>query len=145
MNKEVELLSPAGDMQSLITAINNGANAVYLGIGSFNARAKATNFTVDNIRDAVIYCHIRDAKVYVTVNTLISDDEMSDVVDLVKHCVDAHVDAYIVQDLGVAKVLKETFPNITLHASTQMGIHNLYGAMFAKEFGFKRITDFPSP
>lgn len=140
MNKEVELLSPAGDMPSLITAINNGANAVYLGIGSFNARAKATNFTVDNIRDAVIYCHLRDAKVYVTVNTLISDDEMSDVVDLVKHCVDAHVDAYIVQDLGVATVLKDTFPNITLHASTQMGIHNLYGAMFAKEFGFKRIV-----
>lgn len=138
--KDMELLAPAGDLQSFYSAINNGADAVYLGLQSFNARDKATNFTTDNIREIVKYAHTYGVKVYLTLNTLVGDDEFDDLLDNVRICVEAKVDAYIIQDLGVASVLKQAFPNITLHASTQMGIHNLDGALMAESMGFSRVV-----
>ena len=138
--KKVELLAPSGDLESLQAAINNGADAVYLGLGDFNARAKSTYFTTENIRENIKLAHIFGVKVYITINTLVTDDEMPRFLDLVKTCVLAKADAFIVQDFGCAYLLKNLFPNIELHASTQMGIHNVDGAKFAKSLGFSRVV-----
>ncbi len=139
LNK-VEILAPSGDWDSFCTAINNGADAVYLGLGDFNARAKSTYFTKENIRETVEYAHLRGVKVYVTINTLVAEEEYSAFISLVESCVKAKVDAYIVQDYGCAKVLKQLFPNLVIHASTQMGIHNVIGAEMAKKMGFTRVV-----
>lgn len=140
MTQKLELLAPSGDWDSFLAAINNGADAIYLGLGDFNARAKSTFFGVDNIRATVRYAHLRGVKVYVTINTLVRDDEMPQFVELVEACVAARVDAYIVQDFGCARVLRQLFPLIHLHASTQMGIHNALGAAVAKKMGFDRVV-----
>ena len=139
MNK-MELLAPAGNFESLYAAINAGCDAVYLGLDDFNARIKAENFNTTNIYDVVRYAHLRDVKVYVTLNIIIKDDEYSSLLRMIKETIKANVDAYIIQDLGVASFLKSHFPNICLHASTQMGIHNVQGAQVAKELGFTRIV-----
>lgn len=136
----LELLAPAGDMSALKSAINSGANAVYLGLDSFNARMRAQNFNADNIGEVVAYAHFYGVKVYVTINTILQNDEFNELILLVKAAVDAKVDAFLAQDLGVAKVLKECFDGIVLHASTQMGVHNLYGAKIAQELGFERVV-----
>ncbi|MDD4839876.1 MAG: U32 family peptidase [Clostridia bacterium] len=135
-----ELLAPAGDRDSFDAAIANGANAVYLGLGSFNARIKAQNFDEKNLRECVKKAHFFGVKVYVTLNTLVQNSEFSDMIKAVKVAVLAKVDAFIVQDLGVCLALKRVFPNIVLHASTQMGIHNLYGAKIAESLGLSRIV-----
>ena len=136
----MELLSPAGDLKSFYAAVYNGADAVYLGLKSFNARIKADNFTTENIQQIVEFAHIYNVKVYVTINILIKDNEVNEFLDIVKACVQANVDAFIIQDLGMAKLLLDNFQNIVLHASTQMGIHNLSGAKVLEEFGFKRVV-----
>ena len=138
--KSLEILAPAGSIDSFFAAINNGCDAVYLGLQSFNARDKADNFTTENIASFVRIAHLFDVRVYLTVNTVVTDLEMDKLKELVAVAVDAKVDAYIVQDLGVAKMLKDNFKNIVLHASTQMGIHNLYGAKVAESFGFTRVV-----
>lgn len=138
--EKLELLAPSGDWDSFVTAINNGADAVYLGLGDYNARAKSTYFNKQNIGDTVRFAHIRGVKVYVTINTLVDDTEMSGFIDLVEACVNAKVDAYIVQDYGCASLLKRLYPKIVLHASTQMGIHNAAGAQVAKKIGFSRVV-----
>ena len=137
---EYELLAPAGDIYSFEAAVACGADAVYLGLSDFNARRKADNFTVENLRECVKKAHFFGVKVYLTVNTLVKDGEMSELLSLVRSAVEAKVDAYIVQDLGVALCLKKAFKNIVLHASTQLGVHNLYGAKQAEKFGFKRVV-----
>lgn len=137
---ELELLAPAGDYKSFKSALNNGADAIYLGLDNFNARAKAENFNKDNIREVVKQAHFFGAKIYVTVNTLVNDNEFDNLIEMIKIAVDAKVDAFIIQDLGVAKVLKEKFEGIILHASTQLGIHNLEGAKVAEKIGFSRIV-----
>ena len=137
---ELEILSPAGSPECFYAAINAGANAVYLGLSEFNARMKAHNFTTQNIREFVKYAHTFYSKVYVTVNTLIEDDDFDKFIEMIKSLVEAKVDAFIVQDLGVAHVLKNSFEGIVLHASTQMGIHNLNGAKIAEKLGFSRIV-----
>ena len=137
---ELEVLSPAGSPDCFYANINNGCNAVYLGLGEFNARIKAENFSVQNIRDYVIFAHKHNVKVYITVNTLIQDEDFKKFLEMIKILVDAKVDAFIVQDLGVAHLLKTSFDNIILHASTQMGIHNLNGAKVAEKLGFSRIV-----
>ncbi|MGN0795748.1 MAG: U32 family peptidase [Christensenellales bacterium] len=137
---KVELLSPAGDFESLKAAVNCGADAVYLGTGDFNARAKAENFDGDELLKAVEYAHLRGVKVYLTVNTLVFNDEFDSLYRSVKKAVDFGVDAFIVQDLGVARFLRESFDGIELHASTQLGIHNLAGAEIAQKAGFKRVV-----
>ena len=139
-NQKLELLAPSGDWDSFLTAIGNGADAVYLGLGDFNARAKSTFFNTQNIRKTVEYAHLRGVKVYVTINTLVEDTELSDFIQLVNACISAKVDAYIVQDYGCAYLLHKMFPGIELHASTQMGIHNARGAQIAKKMGFTRVV-----
>lgn len=136
----LELLAPAGDMSALDTAIKSGADAVYLGLDGFNARMKAQNFNADNIGDVVAYAHFYGVKVYVTINTIVQNSEFNDLISLVKTAVAAKVDAFLVQDLGVAKLLNDTFDGIVLHASTQMGIHNLQGARVAERIGIKRVV-----
>lgn len=136
----LEILAPAGSPECFFADINAGADAVYLGLSNFNARMKAENFTAENIREYVKKAHLLGVKVYVTLNTLVTDDDFQDLIELVKVLVEAKVDAYIVQDLGVAYILKHSFDNIVLHASTQLGIHNLYGAKIAEKIGFSRIV-----
>ncbi len=134
-----ELLLPAGNTENFITAINSYADAVYLGLGKFNARAKTAGFDEKNIEEWINYAHLRGVKVYITFNTLLKDDEFEEFFRLAKAAVNAHADAFIVQDIGAAFFLKQNFPNIVLHASTQMGIHNLRGAEIAEELGFERV------
>ena len=136
----MELLAPAGDLKSFYAAVYNGADAVYLGLQDFNARIKADNFTTENIANVVEFAHLYHVKVYVTVNILVEDNEVEAFLATVRACVRAKVDAYIVQDLGMAQLLLKRFPNIVLHASTQMGIHNLSGAQILQDLGFKRVV-----
>lgn len=138
--KQVELLAPAGDFESLKAAINNGANAVYLGIDTFNARSNIQNFNMSNLHDAVNYAHLFGVKIYLALNILIKDEEFNQVFELVEKALQFNVDAFIIQDIGVAYYLKQKFPYIELHASTQMGFNNLEGALFAKKVGFKRVV-----
>ena len=137
--KKVELLSPAGDFECLKAAINNGADAVYFGGTSFSARKFATNFTFDEIKEAVKYAHLRFKKVYITINTLLDDDEIEEAMDLVSKYYSINVDALIIQDLGLYYRIKMEYPDFEIHASTQMHIHNLSGVKTAKELGFKRV------
>ncbi|MBR7091092.1 MAG: U32 family peptidase [Clostridia bacterium] len=138
--QNIELLAPAGDDICLRAAIANGANAVYLGLQEFNARMRAENFTVHNIGPVVDYAHEHGVKVYMTVNTLIRNNEIKRLMDTVAAAVKAGVDAYLVQDFGTLAILKKCFPGINIHASTQMGIHNLYGAQMAEKMGITRVV-----
>lgn len=138
--KNLEILSPAGNSECFYADINAGADAIYLGLSEFNARIKAENFTTENIRDYVKYAHTFGVKIYVTVNTLLKNDDFEPFLQMIKTLTQAKVDAFIVQDFGVAHLLKTTFKNINLHASTQMGIHNLNGAKIAEKLGFSRIV-----
>ena len=136
----LELLSPAGSMDSLRAAVQNGANAVYLGCGPFNARQNAKNFSLDELPDAVRYCHVRGVKVHLTLNTLVTDREMPRAAQLIGAAVRAGVDAFIVQDLGLVALLKQMAPEIPLHASTQMSIHSLEGVQQAAALGLSRVV-----
>ena len=138
--KNLELLAPCGDIQSFYQAIYNGADAVYLGLQNFNARIKADNFTTENIGDIVKFSHLYGVKVYITVNTLISEENLGEFFDMIDLLIKAKVDAFIVQDFGVAYTLLKKYKNIVLHASTQMGIHNLAGAKVLEKLGFKRVV-----
>lgn len=136
----IELLAPAGNTESFVTAIKNGANAIYLGAKNFNARSKIENFNLEELQKLVSYAHLYDVKVYLTLNTLISDSEINDVLNVIYESNRAGVDAFIIQDLGIASLLKKIYPGIELHASTQMGIHNLEGAIVAQRSGIKRVV-----
>lgn len=138
--ENLEILSPAGNPDSFIAALNSGADAIYLGLDLFNARMSAENFTTENIRTFIKLAHSHFVKVYITINTLLKDEDFDKLVELVDILTKAKADAFIVQDLGVAFVLKKCFNNIVLHASTQMGIHNLEGALVAEKIGFSRIV-----
>lgn len=139
-DRQLEILSPAGSLATLKSAVNNGADAVYMGGKAFSARKNAVNFSDEDIIEAVRYAHLYGAKVYVTVNTLISDGELKEVYEFVKFLYENQVDALIIQDLGVLKMVRECFPDFEVHASTQMTIHNLDGARLAKELGFTRVV-----
>ena len=136
----IELLSPAGSPETVIAAVQNGADAVYLGMGDFNARRGAKNFTAEELEKAVRYCHIRGCKVYLTLNTLVNDREMSAALDAARLASAQGVDGLIVQDLGFASVVRRSLPDIPLHASTQMSIHNLSGVEAAAEMGMTRVV-----
>ena len=114
----MELLSPAGSMDALRAAVQNGADAVYLGSGAFNARAGAKNFTLDELQEAVRYCHIRGVRVHFTVNTLTTDREAPQVEELVRRAAKAGVDAFIVQDPGTVRLCRRLAPSVEVHAST---------------------------
>ena len=136
----MELLSPAGSPEAVIAAVQNGADAVYLGFGDFNARRGAKNFTADEADKAIRYCHIRGCKVYITLNTLVNDRELPQAVQAAGLAYDLGADAIIIQDLGLVKMLRAAFPQLPLHASTQMSIHNLAGARAAAEMGLTRAV-----
>ena len=136
----LELLSPAGSMEALRAAVQNGADAVYLGCGSLNARQGAKNFTTDDLREAVKYCHIRGVKVHLTLNTLVTDRELASAAELITFAAQCGVDAFIVQDLGVLSLCRQLAPQVALHASTQMSIHNLEGVLQAANMGLHRVV-----
>lgn len=140
MNNYIELLSPVGDFDCLKAAVQNGADSVYLGADSFSARASATNFTLDNLYEAISYAKKRNVKTHLTLNTLIKNNELSDAINVAKVAYTAGIDALIVQDLGLAKYLIENFPDLPIHASTQMTIYNLEGALLAEKLGFSRAV-----
>jgi len=141
MNKDIpELLAPAGSMDALKAAVNAGADAVYLAGKQFGARYYAANFDNKQLQDAVNYAHLRGVKVYVTVNTLLNDHELQKMSEYLLFLYEIGIDAILVQDIGVAKLAKKLVPNLNLHASTQMTIHNLEGVKWASEFGFKRVV-----
>ena len=136
----LELLAPAGSMEALRAAVQNGANAVYLGCGTFNARQGAKNFTPQALAEAVKYCHIRGVAVHLTLNTLVSDREMPDVITLIRQAALCGVDAFIVQDLGVVRLCREIAPSVPVHGSTQMTIHSLPGVRLCAAWGFTRVV-----
>lgn len=139
MNK-IELLAPAGDMDSLVAAVQAGADAIYLGGSKFSARAYASNFDEENMKKAVNYCHLYGVRVFVTVNTLLKEDEVLEALEYVKFLYNIGVDALIIQDLGLVTLINAQVPKMELHASTQMTVHNLEGAEFLKKHNFKRIV-----
>ena len=136
----IELLAPAGSMESLYGAVNNGCNAVYIGGSKFSARAYASNFDNENMKKAVDYCHSYNVKVYVTMNTLLKENELNEAIRYVGYLYEIGVDALIVQDLGLVKLIQKFYKDFELHASTQLTIHNGMGAVYFKEKGFKRIV-----
>ena len=138
--KKVEILSPVGNFESLKCAVNNGADAVYLGVSDFNARNNLVNFSMDELKEAVNFAHLFGVKIYLTLNILFKDDEFENVLRVVSKALDAKVDAFIVQDVGLVYLLRTIYPNIVLHASTQMGIENLEGVKFLKRLGFSRVV-----
>lgn len=136
----VELLSPVGDFDCLQAAVQNGADSVYFGGSLFNARYNAHNFDSDGLKRAIQYAKLRNVKVDFTLNTLIKNDEFADAVELANYVYSLGVDAIIVQDLGLARYLIKNFPDLPIHASTQMTIHNLHGVKELEELGFKRAV-----
>lgn len=138
--KKVELLSPAGDMESLKSAIHNGADAIYLSGKNYGARKFASNFQLNEIEEAIKYCHLYGVKVYITVNTLVYNNELADVMEYIKQIHDFGVDALIMQDIGLIKLVRKTYPNLEIHASTQAHNHNKEGLEFFKSLGVTRCV-----
>ena len=136
----LEILAPAGSMDSLLAALNGGANAVYFGYGQFNARRNAKNFDEEQFREMSRACKARGVKMYMTLNTLVFDREMEELKDSVRAACENGVDAILVQDLGVMEMLRQWAPDIPLHASTQMAVHNVSGAKQMQELGFTRVV-----
>ncbi len=135
-----EILAPAGSMESLIAALRCGADAVYVGGKQFSARQSAANFDLEELRQAADLCHLFGAKLYLTVNTVLLDEELAGFAAYIEAAADIGVDACIVQDLGAAKCIAAHVPQMPLHASTQMTIHTPEGALWAKEHGFRRVV-----
>ena len=138
--KNIEILAPAGSMESLVAAVRCGANAVYLGTKGINARRGATNFTFEELKQAVQYCHARGAKVYLALNILVADNELELAYKTVQASLSLGVDAFIVQDLGLAKIIHTHFPTAKLHASTQCSVNSPEGFRALEEMGFVRAV-----
>lgn len=138
--KDVELLAPVGSFESLKAAVQNGANAVYLGGKEFSARASANNFDKDELKEAVKYAHIRGVRVFVTTNTLIKQNELEGFIEYVKFLYDINIDALILQDIGAAMTIKKLLPDFELHASTQMVAHSLDDVNYLESKGFDRVV-----
>ena len=136
----LELLSPAGSREAVTAAVQSGAGAVYLGFGDYNARRNAKNFTPEQFAETVEYCHVRGVKVYLTLNTLLSDAELPGAAEQVRFASDAGADAVLVQDLGVLDLVRRTAPDLPIHASTQMSVMNLDGVKRAADLGCTRAV-----
>ncbi len=136
---KTEILAPASSSDMVRFAVQNGANAVYLGLKEFNARRKAGNFTLDELKFEIGFCHIRGVSVYLTVNIAIKDSELDSAIKLVEDAYFAGIDAVIIADIGLASIIKNRFPDLSLHASTQLSIHNSEGAEALKKLGFSRV------
>ena len=140
MNYNIELLSPVGDFECLKASVQNGANSVYFGGNMFNARAGATNFDYEELEKVINYCALRNVKTHLTLNVLIKDNEFKEAVLIAKKAIELGIDALIVQDIGLAQFLKKIFPEIPIHASTQMTIHNLEGVLELEKLGYSRAV-----
>ena len=136
----IELLSPVGNFDCLKAAVQNGADSVYFGSNIFSARAFANNFDLEELKHAIEYAKLRGVKTNLTLNTLITDNEFEEAFELAQKAYEFGIDAIIVQDLGLAKKLISSFPDLAIHGSTQMTIHNLNGALELQELGFKRVV-----
>ena len=136
----LEILSPAGSSEGVVAAVQNGADAVYLGFGNFNARRNAKNFDEEEFKRAVEYCRIRGVKVYVTINTLLADRELPSAVEQAKLASRYGADALIVQDLGMIRAIRQALPDMPVHGSTQMSVHNLEGVKMAAAMGITRVV-----
>ncbi|MCL2124740.1 MAG: U32 family peptidase [Oscillospiraceae bacterium] len=139
----LEILAPAGSPEGVIAAVQNGADAVYMGFGDHNARMDAKNFTRDEFGRALEYCRIRGVKAYLALNTLVADNEMPQAVEIAKEASRLGADAIIIQDLGTMMAIRQALPDIPIHASTRMGIHNLEGVNIAAAIGIKRVNAAP--
>ncbi|MDD4251458.1 MAG: U32 family peptidase, partial [Candidatus ainarchaeum sp.] len=139
MNKP-ELLMPAGNLEKLKIAVTNGADAVYFGAQKFNMRTGADNFSNQDIKEGITFCHFYNKKAYLTLNTSLKDSEIEDALEVAKFAFESGIDALIVQDIGLIKLLRELLPDLELHASTQMTCNNIQGAEFLANFGFKKIV-----
>ena len=139
-NVKGEILSPVGSWEMLEAAVKSGADAVYLGAKDFSARRNAQNFTVDELKKAVEYCHIRGVKVYLTLNILIKDNELKAAFELAKSAYNIGIDGIIVQDLGFSQILHKHLPNLPLHASTQMSVHSVSALPILKKLGFTQVV-----
>ena len=139
MNK-IEILAPVGSEETLKAAVLSGADAVYFGMGNFNARRNAQNFTDEQIENAIKYCHSRGVKVHITLNTLIKDSELDDLINTIIKICKSGADAIIIQDLGVARLVREICPEIEMHASTQLSVGTLEGLFELEKLGFKRAV-----
>lgn len=138
--KKPELLSPAGSLEAFFAAMEKGADAVYAGLHDFSARAKAKNFSLAQMERMLAYAHGQERKIYVTINTLIKENELPQLVDQLAALEGMRVDGVILQDMATARLIREYFPGIPLHASTQMTIHNSLGVKQLEELGFERVV-----
>ncbi|MCI9351820.1 MAG: U32 family peptidase [Lawsonibacter sp.] len=136
----LELLAPAGSMEAVTAAVQNGADAVYFGYGDFNARRNARNFSREEAAAAVSYCHRRGCKVHLTLNTLLTDRELPAAAELAAHASSIGVDAVIVQDLGAVRMLRQSVPDLPIHGSTQMTVHSLDGVKLCADLGMTRVV-----
>ena len=136
----MELLAPVGSKEALVAAVEAGCDAVYLAGKMFGARAYAANFTDEELAEAINFAHLRNVKVNVAVNTIIDNNEIEDLAVYLTHLYNIGADAIIVQDFGVVNLAKKVVPELPLHASTQMAVHNLEGVKFLESLGFKRIV-----
>lgn len=140
MKTKCELLAPAGGMKQLIAAVENGADAVYMGGHSFNARINADNFTAEEMKRGIEYAHIRNVKVYITVNTLFKDEELEAGLEYAGQLYEMGADALIIQDLGFGSIVRAALPDFPLHLSTQASIYNVRGIKKAAELGYERVV-----
>lgn len=140
MNENCEILAPVGSREMLVAAVRSRADAVYLGAKEFSARRNAENFGVFELKNAIEYCHTRGVKAYLTLNILIKERELKSAFDLAKNAYNLGIDGIIIEDLGLAKILREKIPNLKLHASTQMSVHSVSALPILKEMGFVRVV-----
>ena len=138
--EDIELLAPAGSFEALVAAVQNGANAIYLGGQKFGARAFAHNFDYAALKEAVDYCHLRNVKLYVTVNTLYNNAEIDEIFDYLKYLYHIGVDALIIQDMGLFSLIKNHFPDIEIHMSTQASVRNIEGVKYFAKQNIDRVV-----
>lgn len=139
-NRKIEILAPVGGEEQLLAAVRCGADAVYFGLQNFNARRNASNFNGENLQDTIDYCHERNCRVNITVNTIVHDSEIDEMHKTVDTAAMAGADALIIQDFAVARYVKDRWPDLAMHASTQMAVHNSEGVRILKDYGFKQFV-----
>ena len=140
MSKKPEILAPAGSPEALTAAIRAGADAVYVGGKRFSARNSAANFSDEELAEALRLCHSSGARLYLAVNTIISDGEAEDFAEYIRSTSALGVDGYIVQDWGAAQIMRSIVPDAVIHASTQMSVHTAAGARLLRELGYVRVV-----
>ena len=140
LQNQMELLAPAGDWDALLAGLAGGADAIYLGGSGFSARQYATNFDLPQLEAATNLLHLHGKKIFVTVNTLINDQEVAPALEYLADLWNLGVDAVIIQDLGLIKLARTELPQLELHASTQMTVHNTEGALFLRQLGLRRVV-----